>query len=69
MQLSGVSEPSKHYFVDDSALNVKGAAAQGWNAWHFDEDGTAQIPAGTIAGTVQSLQGAILFDSVTIDNC
>ena len=69
MQLSGVSEPSKHYFVDDSALNVKGAAAQGWNAWHFDEDGTAQIPAGAIAGTVQSLQGMASINRATVDDC
>ncbi|KAL7006108.1 putative suppressor of disruption of TFIIS [Cystobasidiomycetes sp. EMM_F5] len=56
MQLSGISEPQRHYFIDDSVLNVKGAQVHGWNAWHFDEDGTGQLPEGSVAGSVRSLQ-------------
>lgn len=40
-----VTDPSRVYFVDDSALNVKGAHALGWaHVVLFDEDGGASDP-------------------------
>lgn len=57
MSLAGITDPSKHYFVDDSALNVKGAKQAGWNAYLFDEEGTAKVVAGEVDGTISSLSG------------
>lgn len=58
MRIAGILEPSKHYFVDDSALNVKGAKKLGWNSYLFDEDGTAKIQPGEVDAVISSLQGA-----------
>jgi pyrimidine and pyridine-specific 5'-nucleotidase len=59
MQICGVSDPSKHYFVDDSLLNVRGAKKEGWNSFLFDEDGSYQgkYQEGEIDGVVSRLQG------------
>lgn len=57
MYLVEMPEPRKHYFVDDSALNVKGAKQVGWNSYLFDEDGTAKVEAGDVDGVIKSLQG------------
>jgi hypothetical protein len=56
MHISGISDPSKHYFVDDSVLNTKGAKAVGWNVWLFDEDAAAALEPGQVNGTIQSLE-------------
>ena len=59
MQISGLSDPSRHYFVDDSLLNVRGSQALGWNSWLYDEQGTSagKIKEGELSGVVSSLQG------------
>lgn len=57
MSLAGISDPEKHFFVDDSALNVKGAKHVGWNSYLFDEESTAKIQAGEVDGIVKSLKG------------
>lgn len=57
MRIAGIPEPSKHYFVDDSALNVKGAKKLGWNSYLFDEDGSAQVQPGQVDASINSLQG------------
>ncbi|KAK9900818.1 pyrimidine 5'-nucleotidase [Cystobasidium minutum MCA 4210] len=56
MRIAGIPEPSKHYFVDDSALNVKGAKKLGWNSYLFDEDGSAQVQPGQVDASINSLQ-------------
>jgi len=55
MEICGISDPSKHYFVDDSMLNVKGATEFGWHAYLFDEDGHATYEKGTISGYIRSI--------------
>ena len=57
MQICGIFEPSKHYFVDDATLNAKGAKAMGWHVWLYDEDGSANIDTGTLDGSIRSLEG------------
>lgn len=59
MSLVNISDPLKHYFVDDSALNVRGAKALGWNSYLFDEDGTAKVQPGEVDSTIKSLQGKL----------
>ena len=63
MQICGVTDVSKHWFVDDSLLNVRGAKRQGWSSWLFDEDNTydGKVKEGEINGTVSSLQGKCLL--------
>lgn len=59
MQICGVSDPSKHYFVDDSLLNVRGSKKEGWNSWLFDEDGAyaGKVKEGELDGVISSIQG------------
>lgn len=57
MQISGMLEPSKNFFVDDSVLNVKGAKSMNWQAWLFDEEDTTDVSELQIAGKVKSLEG------------
>lgn len=46
---SGQPDVSKHYFVDDSALNIKGAHALGWgHVVLFDEFGGEDVKLGGI---------------------
>jgi pyrimidine and pyridine-specific 5'-nucleotidase len=59
MSICGISEPERHFFVDDSALNVKGAKRMGWNAYLFDEDGSAKVEPGEVNACIRSLQGEI----------
>lgn len=60
MQICGMVDPSKHYFVDDSLLNCKGAKAVGWNVWLFDEDSTHTVEPGAVNGTIRSLEGELV---------
>jgi len=66
MQICGVTDVSKHWFVDDSLLNVRGAGRQGWSSWLFDEDNTydGKVKEGEINGTVSSLQGEHFLHTV-----
>lgn len=57
MRIAGIPEPSKQYFVDDSALNVKGAKNLGWKSYLFDEEGTAKVQPEEVDGIIRSLQG------------
>lgn len=40
MEHTGVHDSGRIFFVDDSALNVRGAIEMGWNVVLFDEDGS-----------------------------
>lgn len=61
LAISGLSDPSKHFFVDDSLLNVRGSQALGWNSWLYDEQGTSagKVKNGELSGVVSSLQGGL----------
>lgn len=59
MRIVSIPEPSKHHFVDDSALNVKGAKKVGWNSYLFDEEKTAKVQPGEVDAVITSLQGEL----------
>lgn len=59
MRIVSILEPSKHYFVDDSVLNVKGAQKVGWNSCLFDEERTAKVQPGEVDAVITSLQGEL----------
>ncbi|WPG97293.1 Hypothetical protein R9X50_00006700 [Acrodontium crateriforme] len=56
MRESGSTDVNRCYFVDDSALNIKGAEAYGWKAVHLVEP-SATAPAEQVGKyQIQSLQ-------------
>ena len=65
MRICGISDPSQHYFVDDSILNAKGAKAVGWRMWLFDEDGTTNVEDSGLDGSIRSLEGTLAVPRIS----
>ena len=59
MSIAGILDPTKHYFVDDSALNVKGAKRVGWKSYLFDEEKTAKVQPDEVDAIITSLEGKL----------